>query len=138
MSGTRQYRGWIIEPYEGTHVGYMLPGSRSISQKIGSHTHRKIRGYLVSWPEEDRPPKFVDTIREAKIYIDNYMGTEENPTATQAVNKPSDTELVVGGIAAVSLVALGIYVIYQALNQTPDTTSTLEDTSSLAALGVLV
>ena len=138
MAETIRYRGWIIEPYEGTHVGYRLPGSRSISQRIGSHTHRKIRGYLVSYPEEDRPPKYVETIRDAKTYIDNYMGTEENPTSTQTSNKPSDAELVVGSIAAVSLVALGVYVIYQALNQTPDTTSTLEDTSSLAALGVLV
>jgi hypothetical protein len=64
--------------------------------------------------------------------------SRRNPTTTQTANKPSDTELVVGGIAAVSLVGLGVYIVYQALNQTPDTANTLEDTSSLAALGVLV
>jgi hypothetical protein len=54
-AGPKTYRGWLIEPYEGTHIGYKLPDSRSISAQIGAHTHR-------------------NTMREAKEYIDNYLG----------------------------------------------------------------
>lgn len=73
----KTYRGWLIEPYEGTHVGYKLPGSGSLSAQIGMHTHRKIKGYLVYYPagEGHLNGKHVDTLREAKEYIDNYLGS---------------------------------------------------------------
>jgi hypothetical protein len=67
------------------------------------------------------------------------MGRSRKNPATN--NKPTDTELVVGGVASVALVGLGVYLVYSAVNppgQSPDTTSTLEDTSSLAAIALMV
>jgi len=69
----RLYRGWTIEPDEGTHIGYKLPGSRRLSQQIGSGTHRKWKGYVLTYPP-DGATKLVDTLKEAKEYIDSYMG----------------------------------------------------------------
>lgn len=74
---TTIYRGWTIEKFEGTHVGYALPGSRSIMARVGAHNHRKIKGYTVHYPPEEGHAggKFVSTMKEAKKYIDDYLGT---------------------------------------------------------------
>jgi uncharacterized protein GlcG (DUF336 family) len=73
------------------------------------------------------------------VWYETSYGAHENPTAAAVANKPSDVELIVGGVAAIALVGFGIYVIYQATNPSGSSTATtLEDTSSLAALGVLV
>jgi hypothetical protein len=50
---------------------------------------------------------------------------------------PTTTELVVGGIASLTLVGLGVVLIYQALNESASTETTLSDTSSLTALATL-
>lgn len=54
-------------------------------------------------------------------------------------NPLGNTELVLGGAASLTLIALGIYLVYEATNQgVPSTTDTLSDTSSLAALGIVL
>jgi putative Mn2+ efflux pump MntP len=50
---------------------------------------------------------------------------------------PSDAEVIVGGLASIVLIGLGVTLITSALKEASDTTSTLEDTSSLAALAAL-
>jgi len=67
------YRGWRIVPYEGTHVGYKLPGSRNLSAQIGIGTHRKIRGYEIYYPDRGGS-KVVPTMKAARAYIDDYEG----------------------------------------------------------------
>ncbi len=73
-AGVTEYRGWTIEPYEGTAIGYKLPNSRSTMKQIGSGTHRKEKGYLVKHPTEYPQGKFVSTIAKGKAYIDSYEG----------------------------------------------------------------
>jgi putative Mn2+ efflux pump MntP len=63
------------------------------------------------------------------------MKRRKNPLA--ASPPPSDVEMVAGGIASILLVGLGVSLIAEALKQSQNTTSTLEDTSSLAALAAL-
>lgn len=53
----------------------------------------------------------------------------------------SDTQLVAGGVAAVVLIGVGVYMLYAAVKppgQGPDTTTTLTDTASLATIATLV
>jgi len=52
---------------------------------------------------------------------------------------PSTTELVVGGVASVMLVGLGVTMIYQALNPSGESTSdTLQNTAALTAIGSIL
>ena len=52
--------------------------------------------------------------------------------------KSTDVELVIGGLAALVLVGLGIYLIAEANDSSEDTSSELEDTSALATLATVV
>jgi hypothetical protein len=52
--------------------------------------------------------------------------------------KPSDLELIAGGVSAIALVALGITMVYKATNQSSNSSSILQDTSSLTALSAVV
>jgi hypothetical protein len=71
------YRGWLIEPYEGTQIGHKLPNSRNVMQQIGARTHRKFMGYILSYGHgSDAYTKIVDTLKEGYAYIDDYMGPE--------------------------------------------------------------
>lgn len=73
----KSYRGWTIEPFEGTHIGYKLPNSRNIRPQIGRYTHRKIKGYQITAPPDETgyaATKHVDTLKEAHAYIDSYEG----------------------------------------------------------------
>jgi hypothetical protein len=62
------YRGWTIEPYEGTQVGYTTHGRGYTSFGKG----RKVHGYVINYPEGGS--KFVNTLKEAKKCIDEYLG----------------------------------------------------------------
>jgi hypothetical protein len=74
-----------------------------------------------------------DLPRGARRELDAQL-SRENPLS----NRPSDTELLVGGAASIVLIGFGIYLVYTAVNPaTPDATSTLEDTSALATLATL-
>jgi hypothetical protein len=68
------YRGWTIEPYDGTQVGYSVPRQDGIGTRPGRG--RNVTGYLLSGP--DGAKKIVDTKKAAKEYIDAYEG-EETP-----------------------------------------------------------
>ncbi len=76
----RHYRGWTIEPDEGTQIGHSLPGSRSSRAQIGLGTHRKWKGYVLTYPP-DGATKLVDTLKEATAYIDQYMGPADSRRA---------------------------------------------------------
>lgn len=79
-SADQTYRGWKIEPYEGTQVGYRPSTFRDRNfrdpkgspDKIQVHHSRKASGYLVHYP--DGGTKFCETLKKAKEYIDNYLG----------------------------------------------------------------
>jgi hypothetical protein len=91
--GTKEiiYRGWIIRKSEGTHIGYTLPNSRNISQRIGTRTHRKWQGYEIQYPESEGTGgrvKLVDTLKEAKEYIDSYLGSSASPRAPRPSPRP--------------------------------------------------
>lgn len=67
-SSAKRYRGWTIAPYEGTHLGYV-----TASGKRGKGRHYK--GYVVTGPSDETgytPSKIVDTLAEARAYVDNY------------------------------------------------------------------
>jgi len=72
-----EYRGWLITPYEGIQTGYKLEGSRSLNQRLGLHTARKISEYLIHYPEDSGhiSGKSVRTLKEAAAYIDSYEGS---------------------------------------------------------------
>jgi hypothetical protein len=62
------YRGIRIEKTVSTQLGYATEtGQRGKG--------RKISGYLVHIPDQAHP-KFVDTQRQARAYIDNYYPGE--------------------------------------------------------------
>jgi phage pi2 protein 07 len=71
MSGIQVYQGFRIERFEGASV-------RTVHNKI-RHTLRSVckkeKGYQVFYPDSDGS-KVFSTLREAKQYIDSYMGEE--------------------------------------------------------------
>ena len=75
-----------------------------------------------------------DTKQEAKDYRSTLTTfAKENPLASPT------TELVVGGVASVVLIGLGVTMVYQALNPAGASTSdTLQNTAALAALAGVV
>jgi len=53
--------------------------------------------------------------------------------------KPTDGELIIGGIAAIALIGLGVVLVAEALTPaTSDDTSELEDTSALASAAAVL
>lgn len=63
------YRGWEIKPYEGVQLGYHTgEGAKSRPGK-----GRKVRGYVCAYAP-DACEKIVDTLKQAREYIDQYMG----------------------------------------------------------------
>ena len=65
------HRGWRIEKWAGQHVGYQTG-----TGKFGKG--RKSSGWLIHYP--DGGGKIVDTLKEAKHYIDVYEGVaRDNP-----------------------------------------------------------
>lgn len=73
-AGARTYRGWSITPDESTQVGHKLSGSRSVLAQVGIGTHRKVKGYVLTYAPDDAT-KMVSSLKEAYEYIDNYMGS---------------------------------------------------------------
>lgn len=69
---TQEYRGWKIESYEGTNVGYNIqtPG-RGTGSRAGKG--RQVNGFTTTSPY-DGYEKIHDTLRAAKKYIDDYEG----------------------------------------------------------------
>lgn len=66
------HRGWRIEKWAGGHVGY-----RTETGKFGKG--RKSSGWLIHYPEtEGTGGKIVDTLKEAKHYIDVYQGFDDS------------------------------------------------------------
>lgn len=59
------YRGWIVEKYEGVQLVYRT--------SVGPGKGRKIGGYLLT-KSEDGAKKIVGNLKEAKEYIDEYEG----------------------------------------------------------------
>jgi hypothetical protein len=116
------------------------------SNPDGSITYGK-RSRAGVWYEvrpDSRDPWLRELPKSAKTKLDKQLATglaergRENPTS--GVAKPSDVELIVGGLAGIVLTGMGVYLVYSALNPpgtAPDTSTTLEDTSSLAALAVV-
>jgi hypothetical protein len=79
--------------------------------------------------------KLVDSPELRHAWRNGEDPTEyaENPLG------PSTTELVVGGVASVVLIGLGVTMVYQALNPAGTSTSdTLQNTAALAALAGVV
>ncbi|KKW45856.1 MAG: hypothetical protein UY96_C0013G0013 [Parcubacteria group bacterium GW2011_GWB1_56_8] len=105
----KEYRGWRIEPTEGIQTGHRLPNSLSIRKQIGSGTHRKYKGYVVSHPEEYPGGKVVDTIREARQYVDRYLGApaDEDPAPDDGGRQALDGTTV-ESVASVGVVVAGL------------------------------
>ena len=70
------YKGFRIEPYSATNVGYSSPSvgrDPRTNRSIIKQKTRKDEGYLIYYPDSDAS-KFFKTLRAAKQYIDDYMG----------------------------------------------------------------
>jgi hypothetical protein len=65
------------------------------------------------------------------------MRRRRNPARYQVKN-PTDAEFLIGGLASVSLVCLGVYLAFKSQGTTLDTSTTLGDTSALTALAFVV
>lgn len=61
--------------------------------------------------------------------------SRRNPIPT--MSKPTDTEMVVGGIASVVLVGIGVWLSFKATSGGTDISTTLGDTSALAAIAAV-
>lgn len=102
--GEVEYRGMTITKSEGTQVGYQTTKGRGKG--------RKSSGYEIA-DEDGKTIKFVSTLKEAKAYVDQYVGdavpsTEASTTAEKApsvaegrkvitlanLDKSSDAELL--------------------------------------------
>ena len=70
------YRGWTIERFEGTQLGHKT--NSGLRGQLGIGTHRKVKGWELRGP--DGGAKCVDTLKEAKAYIDAYEGGESCKT----------------------------------------------------------
>jgi hypothetical protein len=70
---SHQYRGYTIERVEAVQVGHKT--ERSASARAGIGTSRKVRGYHVRMELGYR--KWAGTLREARAYIDSYLGRED-------------------------------------------------------------
>ncbi len=78
------------------------------------------------------PPKdIVDRLNRSPAGWLSDRYTRSNPPGL-------NTELVIGGLAALVLVGFGIYLIAEANDSSEDTSSELEDTSALATLATVV
>mgnify|MGYP001617424426 CR=1 FL=1 len=64
------YRGFRIEKYEGIQMGHRT--NRSGNSRVGIGTSRNYSGYQLFYPDSDGS-KVVDTLKEAKQYIDSYL-----------------------------------------------------------------
>lgn len=70
-----EYRGWSIARIEGRQVGYSTD-----TGKRGKG--RQSNGYTLSHPEHyPSGGKFVSTVKEAKEYIDTFMGDERGSSS---------------------------------------------------------
>lgn len=67
-----KYKGWGIEAIETVQIGHKLPNTRSLKQQLGINTRRKIKGYLITHPDEGKINTVFDSLKHAKTYIDNY------------------------------------------------------------------
>lgn len=66
------YRGYTITSAVGTQIGYLTPGRDTEPFRIGKG--RKIHGYEITGGHLDSP-RWCDTLREAREYIDVARGT---------------------------------------------------------------
>lgn len=66
-----EYRGFRIERQEGTQIGHKRENSRSIGDRLGFNTHRKVTVWLV-YDAEGRYLSTRDTLRDAKRYAEEY------------------------------------------------------------------
>ena len=64
-SSAKQYKGWSVERYEGSQVGYRTEAG-------AAGRGRKVKGWFVSHPEYSPKGKLLDTIRAAQEYIDSF------------------------------------------------------------------
>ena len=64
------YKGWTIVSCAATQLGYSTP-----HQLFGRG--RKIKGYEVSHPEYRLTPKWCDTQKEAREYVDSWDDSNE-------------------------------------------------------------
>lgn len=72
MAGVHVYRGFRIERFEGESVRMVHNKTRHTFRSV----HRKERGYEAFYPDSDGS-KVFSTVREARQYIDRYMGDEQ-------------------------------------------------------------
>ena len=72
IEGMTEYRGWKIAPCEAVQLGYRI--GEGMKSRPGKG--RKLKGYTLTYAPDARE-KFVDTLKEAREYIDNYMGPTE-------------------------------------------------------------
>lgn len=66
----REYRGWLIEPFEGY---------QRTSPIYAKYRSRKVKGYQLTAPDGRQPTSVKSTIAKAKAYIDEYEGPRSNP-----------------------------------------------------------
>jgi hypothetical protein len=64
------YRGWKIEKTVATQLGYMIREGKDFGRG------RKVAGYWIHYP--DGGAKLVKTLKQAREYIDEYLGPESN------------------------------------------------------------
>ena len=65
------YRGFRIEPFEGTNVGY-APEVYNRSEHTFRSRTRKVSGYEIFYPDTDGS-KILPSLKAAKEYIDRYL-----------------------------------------------------------------
>lgn len=81
------YRGANIESYEGNQVGYDLPNSIGTRAKVGISNSRKFKGYEITGLPGQVGSKLVDTLKQAKQYIDNYLGENDKSIKTKGYTR---------------------------------------------------
>jgi len=76
---TYQYRGWTIRKEIVTQLGYLTEGRGSGVDKDNSKRlvgkGRKITQFEITYPEGGT--KMVSSLKAAKEYINNYLGSGE-------------------------------------------------------------
>jgi hypothetical protein len=91
MVGVQEYRGWKIEPYVGTQLGYHVgEGAKSKPGK-----GRKVKGYLLTYAP-DKCTKIVDTLKEAHAYINGYMGVDKALGPPEEPSEPEEEDITTG------------------------------------------
>jgi len=81
------YRGFEIQHVDSTNLGYRLgEGGRSRPGK----GRKEVRFYIYSPDDSERPIKTTASLKQARAYIDEYIGPGET---TPNASKPTKSEV---------------------------------------------